>query len=150
MWKVSWRRGQTATLAKFFWPWQKFFLILTGFAQPWVTKGLKPSVCRWLSLRDLVPNCLEPSVHLVILLSNVHLLPLFFRLFTQVHLLIDSSVEGQYITRKGSPRVALNFGCQLYFTYLRSATCFFLSLPLPISLSLFLSLMGPSFLHWKN
>ena len=28
----------------------------------------------------------------------VHLLPLFFRLFTQVHLLIDGSVEGQYIT----------------------------------------------------
>ena len=35
---------------------------------------------------------------LVILLFNVHLLPLFFRLFTQVHLLIDGSVEGQYIT----------------------------------------------------
>ena len=36
--------------------------------------------------------------HLVILFSYVHLLPLFFRLFTQVHLLIDGSVEGQYIT----------------------------------------------------
>ena len=35
---------------------------------------------------------------LVISLFNVHLLPLFFRLFTQVHLLIDGSVEGQYIT----------------------------------------------------
>ena len=35
---------------------------------------------------------------LVILLSHAHLLPLFFRLFTQVHLLIDGSVEGQYIT----------------------------------------------------
>ena len=41
---------------------------------------------------------LEPSGHLVIFLSNVHLLPLFFRLFTQVYLLIDDSVEGQYIT----------------------------------------------------
>ena len=30
--------------------------------------------------------------------SNAHPLPLFFRLFTQVHLLIDCSVEGQYIT----------------------------------------------------
>ena len=29
---------------------------------------------------------------------DVHLLPLLFRLFTQVHLLIDGSVEGQYIT----------------------------------------------------
>ena len=36
--------------------------------------------------------------HLIILLSHTHLLPLFFRLFTQVHLLIDGSVEGQYIT----------------------------------------------------
>ena len=38
------------------------------------------------------------SGHLVILLFFVHLLLLFFRLFTQVHLLIDRSVEGQYIT----------------------------------------------------
>ena len=36
--------------------------------------------------------------HLVILLFNIHLLPLFFRLFTQGHLLTDGSVEGQYIT----------------------------------------------------
>ena len=35
---------------------------------------------------------------LVILLLNIHLLPLFFRLFTQVHLLIDGSVEGQHVT----------------------------------------------------
>ena len=34
---------------------------------------------------------------LVILLFNVHLLPLFFRLFALVHLLIDGSVEGQSI-----------------------------------------------------
>ena len=40
-------------------------------------------------------NCPE---HLVILLSNAHLLPQFFHLFTQVHLLIDGLVEGQYIT----------------------------------------------------
>ena len=31
-------------------------------AQPWVTEGPKPSVCRWLSLRHLVPNWLKPSV----------------------------------------------------------------------------------------
>ena len=40
---------------------------------------------------------------LVILLFNVHLLPLFFCLFTQVHLLIDGSVEGQYVTVGASP-----------------------------------------------
>ena len=52
----------------------------------------------WFSLWHLVSNCLEPSVHLVISLFNVILLPLFFRLFTLGHLLIDGSVEGQYIT----------------------------------------------------
>ena len=41
--------------------------------------------------------------HLVILFSNVHRLPLFFLLFTQVHLLIDGSVEGQYITMAVEP-----------------------------------------------
>ena len=40
-------------------------------------------------------NCLG---HLVIYLSHAHLLPLFFCLFTQVYLLIDGSVEGQYVT----------------------------------------------------
>ena len=52
----------------------------------------------WFSRWHPVSNCLEPSGHLVILFSNDHLLPLFFRLFTQLHLLIDTSVEGQYIT----------------------------------------------------
>ena len=28
-------------------------------AQPWVTEGPKPSVCRWLSIRHLVSNWLE-------------------------------------------------------------------------------------------
>ena len=31
-------------------------------AQPWVTEGPKPSVCRWLSIRHLVFNWLKPSV----------------------------------------------------------------------------------------
>ena len=86
--------------------WPKFFLEtiaallphLGCVAQPWVTEGPKLSVCRWSSLWHLVSNWLEPFAHLVILLSNVHMLPLFFRLFTQAHLLTDGSVEGQYIT----------------------------------------------------
>ena len=86
--------------------WSKFFLVYSstsssswlGVAQLWVTEGPKPSVCHLLSLRHLASNCLEPSGHLVILLSNAHLLPLFFHLFTPVYLLIDGSVEGQYIT----------------------------------------------------
>ena len=39
---------------------------------------------------------------LIISFFNAYLLPLFFRLFTQVYLLIDSSVEGQYITITGT------------------------------------------------
>ena len=31
-------------------------------AQPWVTEGPKPSVCRWLSIQYLVSNQLKPSV----------------------------------------------------------------------------------------
>ena len=44
------------------------------------------------------PTNLNRPGHLVILLYHVHLLPLFFCLFTQVHLLIEGSVESQYIT----------------------------------------------------
>ena len=44
------------------------------------------------------PQLTQIVCALVILLFNVLLLPLFFRLFTQVHLLTDGSVKGQYIT----------------------------------------------------
>ena len=46
----------------------------------------------------LSPTDSNHSGHLVISLSYVLLLLLFFRLFTLVHLLIDGSVKGQYIT----------------------------------------------------
>ena len=67
-------------------------------------------------LRHPVSNWLKPPGHLVILFSNVHLLPLFFHLFTQVHPLIDGLVEGQYITRhqvlgEGSATVDREGGC---------------------------------------
>ena len=48
----------------------------------------KPSIYSWFSLWHPVSNSLEPSGHQVILLSNTHLLLLFFRLFKQAHLLI--------------------------------------------------------------
>ena len=72
-------------------------------AQPWVTESPDPSVCRWLSIRHLVSNWLQLQLTqavcvLVIFLFDVHLILLFFRLFTQVHLLIDGSAEGQYVT----------------------------------------------------
>ena len=71
-------------------------------AQTLITEGPKPSVWSWFLLRHPVSNWLEPSGHLVILWSNVHLLPQFFRLCTLVHLLIDGSDEGQYITQVSS------------------------------------------------
>ena len=65
VWEVSWRREQTAT----YWPQvlltKAALLSHPGWAaQPWVTEGPQPSVCRWLSLRHLVPNWnwLKPSV----------------------------------------------------------------------------------------
>ena len=93
--EVSWRRGQTTTYCP------EVLLTIAALlshpdwdAQPWVTKGPKPSVFRWLSIWHLVPNYLQIQLTqavclLVIFLFSVHLLPLFFRLFTQMHLLID-------------------------------------------------------------
>ena len=98
VWEVSWRRGQTVILTKVLLTIAALFSHPGWAAQLWVIEDRKPSVCRWLSIRYLVSNWLKPSVRLVILLFNSHLLPLFFRLFTQVHLLIDGSVEGQYVT----------------------------------------------------
>ena len=46
------------------------------------------------SYLHLSPTVCAPGYIIV----YVHLLQLFFRFFTQVHLLIDGSVEGQYIT----------------------------------------------------
>ena len=86
--------------------WPKFFLdhSNTSFAS-WLgllnqgsLRTQSPQSASWFSLQHPVSDWLEPPRHLVILFSNAHLLLLFFFLFTQVHLLTDSSVEGQYIT----------------------------------------------------
>ena len=99
VWEMSWRRGQTVILT----PRSLAALLshLGWVAQRWVTEGRKPSVCKLVL--TLLASCLQLTqavCGLVILLFYVHLLPLFFRLFTQVHLLIDGSVDGQYITIK--------------------------------------------------
>ena len=63
-------------------------------------RAAKPSVYKLVL--TLLAYCLQLTqavCALVILLFNVHILPMFFRLFTQAHLLIDGSVVGQYITR---------------------------------------------------
>ena len=69
-----------------------------------------PQSASWFSRWHPVSKWLEPPGHLVILYSNIHLLLLFFRLFTQVHLLIDGTVKGQYITH-----IVVCF-CQKMFT----------------------------------
>ena len=79
-----------------------FFLILAGLLNCGSLRAQNPlsaagSQFGILSPTDLYSN----SNRLWTWLYNclcAHLLPLFFRLFTQVHLLIDGSVEGQYIT----------------------------------------------------
>ena len=63
----------------------------------------RPQSANKFSRRNLVPNWLQLQLTqavcvLVIFLFDIHLLPLFLRLFTQMHLLIDCSVEGQYVT----------------------------------------------------
>ena len=77
-----------------------FFLILAGVAQPWITEGPKPSVCRWLSLRHLVPNWLQltqpaSGTWLYNCLTRTCLRYSFAYLHRR---LIDGSVEGQYVT----------------------------------------------------
>ena len=56
---------------KFFWPWQHFFLLRAGLGCSTVGHwGPKPSVCRWLSLRHLVPNWLQLELELELELTQ--------------------------------------------------------------------------------
>ena len=136
-WEVSWRQGQTATY------WPKVLLTIAALlshsgcaAQPWVTEGRRPPVCKLIltlaSCPQLNPTAIDsnskwpkPSVapgYIIVCRppassGRTHLpqprpqvevifrylrpdapVSLFFRLFTQVHLLIDGLVEGQYAT----------------------------------------------------
>ena len=93
--------------------WPKFFLAHSrnsfsswlGVAQPWVTVDRKAlSQQPGSQFGILSPTDSNRLGHLVILLSDIHPLPLFFRLFTQEHLLIDGSAEGQYLTIIGKCR----------------------------------------------
>ena len=81
------------------------------------------ALCLSLTLNSA--SCLQLTqavCALVILLLNMHLLPLFFLLFTQVHLLIDGSVEGQYITI-----------IPFFFFHIPHVEFFFASLPNPLT-----------------
>ena len=69
----------------------------------------------WFSRWHPVSDSLEPPGQLVISFSNDDTLLLFFHLFTQVLLLIDGSVEGQYITLlHGDSTSQLKFGIQIF------------------------------------
>ena len=81
-------------------------VLLTIAALPSHLGWSRSTVCHWgpkalcllLALTSAFSLQLTLTIcALVILLFNAYLLPLFFRLFTQVHFLIDGSVEGQYI-----------------------------------------------------
>ena len=98
VWEMSWRQGQTAILTPN--SSSTIAALLSNFgwvAQPWATEGRKPLVYKLILTQAFCLQLTQTVCALVILLFNTHLLPLFFRLFTQVHLLIDGSVKGQYI-----------------------------------------------------
>ena len=84
--EVSWRRGQTATY------WPKVLLTIAALRAQ--------AVCLELVLTPLASyiQLTQAVCVLVIFLFDAHRL----RLLTQVNLLIDSSVEGQYITDSNS------------------------------------------------
>ena len=92
VWEVSWRWGQTATC------WPKVLLTIAALlshsgwaAQPWVTEGRKPSVCKLIltlaSCPQLTPTgtWTDPSClwHLVIFLFDAHLLPVSIHICTK-------------------------------------------------------------------
>ena len=99
VWEMSWRRGQTAILTKVLLT-KAALLSHLGWGCSTVGHWGPKALCLPLALTSA--SCPQqtqtaPGTWLYYCL-NVHLLPLFFHFFTQVHLLIDGSVEGQYIT----------------------------------------------------
>ena len=122
VWEVNWRRGQTATY------WPKVLLTIaalishSGWAtQSWVTEGPSPLSGAGSHSAGILSNWnwnwLKPSVapgYIIVWRTSVTITEfnqvhssrwysdVFHRmhLFTLVHLLIDSSVEGQYVTNR--------------------------------------------------
>ena len=100
VWEVKWRRGQTATY------WPKVLLtiaaLLPHLCWDCSTVGHWGPQASCFSRWHLVPNWLQLQLELTQIVCGTWLynclFPLFLRLFTQVHLLIVGSVEGQYIT----------------------------------------------------
>ena len=97
VWEMSWRQGETAILTPNSSDHSSTsFSSCLGYSNVgyWGPKSL----CLPLALNSAsCPQLTQAVCVPVILLFNVHLLPLFSRLFTQVRLLIDGSIEGQYV-----------------------------------------------------
>ena len=103
VWEVSWRRGQTATY------WPKALLTIAALLSHYARllnrgslRAASPQFASWFSRWHLVPQ-LTPTPTGTDPSRLWHWLYLCltytcFRLFTLVHLLIDGSVEGQYVT----------------------------------------------------
>ena len=91
----EWRQRQTTILTE--------VLLLTIAALlshlGWGCSTVGHWFSNWFSHWHSCLNCLTAAGTLSIFLLNANLLPLVFGLFTQVHLLIDDSVEGQFITK---------------------------------------------------
>ena len=122
----EWRQGHTAILPKFFFDHSSTsFSSWLGLLNRGSLRAQSPLSAAGFHCGVLFPTNSNRPGHLVILLSHVHRLPLFIRLFTQVHLLIDGSVEGQYITiftgtsgswlKKGAWWSQLVFYCYKHF-----------------------------------
>ena len=92
----EWRQGQIAILTQLF--LLTIAALLPHLGWGWLTGGrwgTQPSVCKLaLTLSSLCPT--DSTATGTCLYSFIT--STCFRLFTQVHLLIDGSVKGQYIT----------------------------------------------------
>ena len=94
----EWRQGQTAMLTQVL--LATIAALLSHLGWGCSTMGhWRPSHLQAGSHFDIpVSTQLDPPWHLLTLFPNIHLLLLFFRLFTQVLFLVDGSIEGPYIT----------------------------------------------------
>ena len=86
VWEMSWRQGRTAILTpSSSLPIAALLSHLVWVAQSWVTEGRKPLICRLILTLASYLQLTQTVCALIILLFNVHLFPLFFRLFTSLH-----------------------------------------------------------------
>ena len=97
---MSWRQGQTAILTQSSSDHSSTsFSSWLGLLNRGSLRAQKPSVCRWLSLWHIVSNWLEPPrAPGYIIVSRTPASAVLPLIYIEVHILIDGSVEGQYVT----------------------------------------------------